>query len=181
MAIMAPSGGPLKTVGLQGKRLQGPGSVPFGGSNGHVCLKATSEEAASAASFDGRRACFLDAEVSAFVELDRSDEGAAEEFEQHVGCDVLPEQFAFDPTCEDRSHGCADQAVGFVRAWIDSHSVVAREARMSGGRFRTEELPVRGAAYAGEKGAIHGLFSSRLGCDTVDGTLDLAALCICQP
>src|SRR5215208_5050024 len=38
MAIMAPSGGPLKTVGLQGKRPQGPGSVPFGGSNGHVCL-----------------------------------------------------------------------------------------------------------------------------------------------
>jgi hypothetical protein len=38
MAIMAPSGGPLKTFGLQGRRPQGPGSVPFGGSNGHVCL-----------------------------------------------------------------------------------------------------------------------------------------------
>jgi hypothetical protein len=56
--------------------------------------------------------------------------------------------------------------------------VAAREARTSGGRFRTEELLVRGAAYAGEKGAIHGLFSSRLGCDTRDGVFDLAALCI---
>jgi hypothetical protein len=57
-------------------------------------------------------------------------------------------------------------------------SVVAREARASGGTYRTEELPVRGAAYRGEKGSIHGLFSSRLGCDTVDGTLDLTALCV---
>jgi hypothetical protein len=37
-AIMAPSGGPLKVGGLQGKSPQGPGSVPFGGSNGLVCL-----------------------------------------------------------------------------------------------------------------------------------------------
>src|SRR5262249_26255105 len=43
----------------------------------------------------------------------------------------------------------------------------AREARASGGRFRTEELLVRGAAYdKEEEGAMHGLFSSRLGCDT---------------
>ena len=31
---MAPSGGPLKAVGLQGKSPQGSGSVPFGGRNG---------------------------------------------------------------------------------------------------------------------------------------------------
>jgi hypothetical protein len=56
--------------------------------------------------------------------------------------------------------------------------VVAREARASGGRYRTEELPVRGAAYPGEKGSIHGLFSSRLGCDTIDGVFDLITLCV---
>jgi hypothetical protein len=39
MAIIAPSGGSLKTAGLQGKRRRGrPGSVPFGGSNGLVYL-----------------------------------------------------------------------------------------------------------------------------------------------
>jgi hypothetical protein len=37
-AIMAPFGGPLKTGVLQGKSPQGPGSVPFGDSNGLVCL-----------------------------------------------------------------------------------------------------------------------------------------------
>ena len=55
---------------------------------------------------------------------------------------------------------------------------VAREARASGGRYRTEELPVRGAAYPGEKGSIHGLFSSRLGCDTFAGVFDLTTLCV---
>ena len=55
---------------------------------------------------------------------------------------------------------------------------VAREARASGGRYRTEELPVRGVANPGGKGSVHGLFSSRLGCDTINGALDLAALCI---
>ncbi len=39
MAIMAPSGGPLKTAGLQGEKPQRPGSVPFGGSNGLVDLR----------------------------------------------------------------------------------------------------------------------------------------------
>jgi integrase len=38
MAIMAPSGGPLKTAGLQGKSRRVRGSAPFGGSNGLVCL-----------------------------------------------------------------------------------------------------------------------------------------------
>ena len=37
-AIMAPSGGPLKTSGLQGKSRRVRGSMPFGGSNGLVCL-----------------------------------------------------------------------------------------------------------------------------------------------
>jgi hypothetical protein len=39
-AIMAPSGGPLKTAGLQGKSRRVRGSVPFGGSNGLVCLSS---------------------------------------------------------------------------------------------------------------------------------------------
>jgi hypothetical protein len=38
MAMMAPSGGPLKTLVLQGKIRRVPGSVPFGGSNGLACL-----------------------------------------------------------------------------------------------------------------------------------------------
>jgi hypothetical protein len=38
MAIMAPSGATLETAGLQGKSRRGPGAVPFGGSNGLVCL-----------------------------------------------------------------------------------------------------------------------------------------------
>jgi len=61
---------------------------------------------------------------------------------------------------------------------LAADGVAAREAHASGGRFRAEELLVRGTAYPGEKGAIHALFSSRLGCDTVDGALDLAALCV---
>jgi hypothetical protein len=38
MAIVAPSGGPLKTASLQGKRPRVRGSAPFGGRNGLVCL-----------------------------------------------------------------------------------------------------------------------------------------------
>jgi hypothetical protein len=38
MAIMAPSGGPLKTAGLQVKNRRVRGSAPFGGSDGLVCL-----------------------------------------------------------------------------------------------------------------------------------------------
>ena len=56
--------------------------------------------------------------------------------------------------------------------------VVAREARASDGRFRTEELPIRGTAYPSEKGSLHALFSSRLGCDPINGVFDLASLCI---
>jgi hypothetical protein len=36
--IMAPLAAPTKAPGLQGKDDAGPGSVPFGGSNGLVCL-----------------------------------------------------------------------------------------------------------------------------------------------
>ena len=54
----------------------------------------------------------------------------------------------------------------------------AREANAGDGRFRTEELPLRGAASHGSDGSMHALFSSRLGCDTINGALDLAALCI---
>jgi hypothetical protein len=39
-AIMAPSGGPLKTGCVQGKSPQYPGSALFGGSNGLLCLSA---------------------------------------------------------------------------------------------------------------------------------------------
>ena len=55
--------------------------------------------------------------------------------------------------------------------------VVAREVA-AGSRLRTEELPVRGVAYPGEPGSVHALLSSRLGCDTIEGALDLASLCI---
>jgi DNA-binding SARP family transcriptional activator len=47
-------------------------------------------------------------------------------------------------------------------------------------RTRTEELPARnlGIAFARAKGfAVHALLSTRLGCDTIRGALDLAALC----
>jgi DNA-binding SARP family transcriptional activator/streptogramin lyase len=55
--------------------------------------------------------------------------------------------------------------------------VVAREVA-AGSRLRTEELPVRGVAYPGEAGSMHALLSSRLGCDTIAGDVDLASLCI---
>lgn len=54
---------------------------------------------------------------------------------------------------------------------------VARQA-MSDRRLRIEVLPVRGVATAGEEGALYALLSSRLGCDTIKGALDLASLCI---
>jgi hypothetical protein len=38
MAMMAPSGGPLKTACLQGKSRKVRGSVPFGDSDRLVCL-----------------------------------------------------------------------------------------------------------------------------------------------
>jgi hypothetical protein len=40
MAIMAPSGAPIEMAGLPGKYRRVQGSVPFGGSNGLVCLLA---------------------------------------------------------------------------------------------------------------------------------------------
>jgi hypothetical protein len=44
MAIMAPSGGPLKAAGLQGKSRRVRGSVPFGGVDGLVCLVCLTRE-----------------------------------------------------------------------------------------------------------------------------------------
>jgi hypothetical protein len=44
---MAPSGGPLKTAGLQGKRRRVRGSVPFGGRNGHIWLAAAARSTAT--------------------------------------------------------------------------------------------------------------------------------------
>jgi hypothetical protein len=44
MAIMASSGGPPKTVDLQGKRGRVRGSAPFGGRNGLVCLGVSTRE-----------------------------------------------------------------------------------------------------------------------------------------
>ena len=55
--------------------------------------------------------------------------------------------------------------------------VVAREVA-AGSRLRTEELPVRGVAYPGKTGSLHALLSSRLGCDTIEGAVDLTSLCI---
>ena len=54
---------------------------------------------------------------------------------------------------------------------------VARETR-AGGPLRVEELPVRGVAYPGVTGSLHALLSSRLGCDALNGALDLTALCV---
>jgi DNA-binding SARP family transcriptional activator len=57
---------------------------------------------------------------------------------------------------------------------------VARQAKADP-HVRTEELPARnlGLAFAGAKGwAVHALLSSRLGCDTIEGALDLRTLCL---
>jgi ABC-type transport system substrate-binding protein len=43
---------------------------------------------------------------------------------------------------------------------------------------RTEELPVHGPAFPDEARPVHALVSSRLGCDAVRGSIDLASLCI---
>jgi DNA-binding SARP family transcriptional activator len=53
-----------------------------------------------------------------------------------------------------------------------------RKARSSGGRLRTEDIPVRSLAFPAVPGAIHALLSSRLGCDSVAGVLDLGLLCV---
>jgi ABC-type transport system substrate-binding protein len=73
--------------------------------------------------------------------------------------------------------GESDGAILFDQV-LAPGGVVAREARASGGKYRTEELAVRGITYPGEKGFLHGLFSSHLGCDTIDYTFDLTTLCI---
>ncbi len=56
---------------------------------------------------------------------------------------------------------------------------VARQAR-SDPQLRTEEIAARsfGIAFAKDNGSVHALLSTRLGCDTIPGALDLALLCL---
>jgi len=44
----------------------------------------------------GRRGCFLEAELAVLGQLESGDKGAAEQLEQHVGGEVLPEDSALD-------------------------------------------------------------------------------------
>jgi hypothetical protein len=48
-------------------------------------------------------------------QLESGDEGAAEEFEQHVGGEVLPEESALEAARKHRSHGCGDEAFDLAR------------------------------------------------------------------
>jgi hypothetical protein len=64
----------------------------------------------------GRCACFLEAELAALGESESGLEGAAEELEQHLGGEVLPEKSALDAAREHRSHGCGDEALDL--AWV---------------------------------------------------------------
>src|SRR5712691_8069678 len=63
----------------------------------------------------GRRACFLEAELAVLDQLERGDEGAAEELEQHVGGEVLPEKSVLEAAREHRSHGRGDEALDLLR------------------------------------------------------------------
>src|SRR6266581_6471518 len=67
----------------------------------------------------GRCACFLEAELAVLGQLERGDEGAAEQLEQHVGGEVLPEESALEAAHEDRSHGCGDEALDLVWVALD--------------------------------------------------------------
>jgi hypothetical protein len=55
--------------------------------------------------------------------------------------------------------------------------IVARRAKASG-RLRYEVLPIRGIAFEGVDESLYALLSTRLGCDSEPGVLDLATLCI---
>jgi hypothetical protein len=63
----------------------------------------------------GRCACFLEAELAVLDQLERGDEGAAEQLEQHVGGEVLPEKSALEAAREHGSHGCGDEALDLLR------------------------------------------------------------------
>src|SRR5436190_23564014 len=67
----------------------------------------------------GRCAGFLEAESPSLGQLERGDEGAAEELEQHLGGEVLSEESAFEAAREDRSHGCGDEALELVWLRLD--------------------------------------------------------------
>ena len=58
-------------------------------------------------------------------------------------------------------------------------SVVARRAAAKDG-LRTEELRERSPAFT-RAVAIHALFGARVGCDAIEGVLDLASLCVRGP
>jgi hypothetical protein len=89
----------------------------------------------------------------------------------------------------DGREGIADeQAVARVRAgtWdaaildgdlLAPGSATAREAARDPD-LRTEDLPIRLITAAGDQGTLRALVSSRLGCDSIDGALELAALCV---
>jgi hypothetical protein len=55
-------------------------------------MRASSRAGAVQEDGGGCRAGFLEAESASLDQLERSDEGSAEELEQHVDGDVLPEE-----------------------------------------------------------------------------------------
>src|SRR6266516_7657999 len=67
----------------------------------------------------GRRGCFLEAELAVLGQLERGDEGAAEQLEQRVGREVLPQESALEAAREDRSHRCGDEALDLVWVALD--------------------------------------------------------------
>src|SRR6266702_1450587 len=67
----------------------------------------------------GRCACFLEAELAVLDQLERGREGAAEEFEQHVGGKVLPEKSVLEAAREHRSHRRGDEALDLLRVALD--------------------------------------------------------------
>ena len=73
----------------------------------------------------GRCACLFEAKPTSLSELDRAHQSATEELEQDVDGEVLTA--AFDPTCENRSHRCPDEALGFdlveLDVLLDKHGV----------------------------------------------------------
>src|SRR6266581_6298971 len=82
----------------------------------------------------GRCACFLEAELAVLDQLERGDEGAAEQLEQHVGGEVLPQEAAVDAAREHLSHRCGHEALDL--AWV-ALDLFAGEGRRSGRRLRS--------------------------------------------
>ena|SRR5437870_1308692 len=67
----------------------------------------------------GRRGCFLEAELAVLGQLERGDEGTAEQLEQHDGGEVLPEKSVLEAAREDRSHRRGDEALDLLRVAFD--------------------------------------------------------------